>query len=111
MLLGLAVASVFAGVVVAAASAHGTSWTGLWNGVVAAPSGFAEVHYLALDWPAGARALALTQLLAAVAFYFRRAPAWVMPAIAAFRLVVRSLVLRAPVLGILRRNRAPGLLL
>jgi hypothetical protein len=85
-LLGLAVAFVFGGLVLVAASAHGTSWIGLWKGIVAAPSSFAEVHYMALNWPAGARELALLQLLAAGAFYFCRATTGVLPAVAAVRI-------------------------
>ncbi|MCX6922900.1 MAG: hypothetical protein NT154_06770 [Verrucomicrobia bacterium] len=87
-MVGLAVALVFGGVVLVAASAQGTSWVGLWKGLVAAPSGFAQVHYLPLNWPMGARELALIQLLAAGAYYFRRREAWVSPAIAALRIVV-----------------------
>jgi hypothetical protein len=87
-LLGLAIALVFGGVVLAAASAQGTSWVGLWNGVVAAPKGFAQVHYVALNWPVGARELAIIQLLAAPAYYFRRRATWASPAIAALRIAV-----------------------
>jgi len=87
-LLGLAIALVFGGVVLVAASVQGTSWVGLWNGVVAAPKGFAEVHYVALNWPVGARELAIIQLLAAAAYYFRRRAAWMSPTIAALRIAV-----------------------
>jgi hypothetical protein len=85
-MLGLAIALVIAGVVLVAASIHGTSWVGLWKGVVAAPTGFAQVHYVPLNWPAGARELAILQLLAAAAYYFRPRAAWVLPAIGALRI-------------------------
>ena len=87
-MLGLAIALVFGGVVVAAASAHGTSWVGLWKGVVAAPKGFAQVYVVPLNWPAGARELAIIQLLGATAYYFCRRAAWVSPAIATLRIAV-----------------------
>jgi len=87
-MLGLAIALVFGGVVLVAASLHGTSWVGLWRGVVAAPKGFAQNHYVSLSWPPGARELAIIQLLAAAAYYFRRRAAWVSPAIAALRIAV-----------------------
>jgi hypothetical protein len=87
-LLGFAIALAFGGVVLLAASAHGTSWIGLWKGVVAAPKVFAQSYYLALNWPAGARELAIIQLLAAAAYYLRPRAAWVSPAIAALRIAV-----------------------
>ncbi|MEI8197096.1 MAG: hypothetical protein WCI73_14450, partial [Phycisphaerae bacterium] len=85
-MLGLAIALVFGGVVLVAASVQGTSWAGLWKGVVAAPKGFAQVHFVQLNWPAGAREAAIIQMLAAAAYYFRRRAAWVSPAIAALRI-------------------------
>jgi hypothetical protein len=88
VVLGLAVALVFGGIVLVAVSAHGTSWIGLWKGVVAAPSAFAEVHYVSLSWPGGARALAIVQLLAAAAYYFRPRAPWVSPVIAAVRIAI-----------------------
>jgi hypothetical protein len=87
-MLGVAIALVFGGVVLVAASVQGTSWVSLWKGVVTAPKGFAQVHYVPLNWPAGARELAIIQLLAAAAYYFRRRAAWVSPAIAALRIAV-----------------------
>ena len=87
VLVGLAIALMFGGMVLVAASAQGTSWVGLWKGVVAAPTGFAQAHYVALNWPVGARELAIIQLLAA-AYYFRRRAAWVSPTLAALRLAV-----------------------
>ncbi|HOX55476.1 MAG TPA: hypothetical protein P5205_00920 [Candidatus Paceibacterota bacterium] len=86
-MVGLAGALVLGGVVLVAASAHGTSWAGLWKGVVVAPKGFAQGHYVQLLWPAGARELAVFQLAAAAAYYFRERAAWVSPAIAALRIV------------------------
>jgi hypothetical protein len=87
-MLGIALALVFGGVVLVAASVHGTSWVGLWKGVVAAPKGFAQVYVVPLNWPAGARELAIIQLVAAAAYYFRPQAAWVSPAIAALRIAV-----------------------
>ena len=87
-MLGLAIALVFGGVVLVAASAQGTSWVGLWKGVVAAPGTFVQAHFVPLNWPAGARELAIIQWLAAAAYYFRRRAAWASPAIAALRIAV-----------------------
>lgn len=87
-LVGLAIAVVLGGIVLVAASAQGTSWVGLWKGVVAGPRDFAQVHYVALNWPPGARELAIIQLLAAAVYYLRRKAGWVTPAIAALRTAV-----------------------
>ncbi len=85
-MLGLAVALGFGGAVVVAASAQGTSWVGLWKGVIVAPRGFAQAHYVQLSWPEGARELALVQLVAAVVYYSRQRAVWVSSAIAAVRI-------------------------
>jgi hypothetical protein len=86
-MVAIAIGLAFGGLVLVAASAQGTSWHGLWKGVVAAPKGFAQAYYVPSHWPSGARELAIIQLLAAAAYYFRRRAAWVSPAIAALRLV------------------------
>ena len=85
-MFALAIALAFGGVVLVAASAHGTSWVGLWKGVVAAPRNFAQAYYVPLNWPAGARVLAILQLVVAAAYYLRQRAAWMSPTIGALRL-------------------------
>jgi hypothetical protein len=73
-------------VVLGAVWMRGTHWAELWSGIVVGPLRHPTVYAVPVWWPAGARGLALTQLVVAVACLVWRKGEWVPSVIALLRI-------------------------